>query len=376
MAETDPIARRSVPVPGSSCNVRLGQGAIAALGPAVKVAVSRPRRALLVTEEGTSPELVELVRRELSNVGFERVEREVPAGASARTLACVHGLFEELDAARITADDLMLAVGDVDALSACAYAAHAWCGGVRLAVVPTTLAAVIEPILSPRGLDLGASEQVIACEGHPRVMVCDLDWMPLSEGDGAALGRALMVATATGDGERSFGSLGERTAEVLAGDVQAVQDQLLETLRSRGRMASSNALAVRQSLLYGTTFARAIGRLVPELPEWARLSEGLRFTSRVAVGVPEGGDVELVFAQDALLDRLGLPEQAIEVDPSALVQALREECLRTSSRFMLALPQALGKVRLTLVPEELLEEHARAWCGARQALARARAAAE
>ena len=42
---------------------------------------------------------------------------------SARTLASVHGLYEELDAARITADDIILAVGDVDALCACAYVA-------------------------------------------------------------------------------------------------------------------------------------------------------------------------------------------------------------------------------------------------------------
>ena len=369
MSETELVSRRSIPVPGSSCNVRLGQGAIAVLGSALKAAVGRPHRALFVVEEGVAPELEELARRELSNEGFEYVRCDVSAGPAARTLASVHGLYEVLDAARITADDIILAVGDVDALCACAYVAHGWCGGVTLGIVPTTLAAALDPVLSPRGLDLGSSEQVIACEGHPRVMACDLSQMPIAEGEGAALARAIMVATATADGERPFGSLGERAADVLAGDVQAVHDQMLETLRSRGRLSSSNARAVRQSLLYGTTFARALGTLVPELPESLRLAEGLRFTSRVAVGVPEGGDVELVFAQDALLDRMGLPEQGIDVDPQALVQALREECLRTSSRFMLALPHQLGKVRLTNVSEELLEEHAQAWCAARRALA-------
>ena len=69
-----------------------------------------------------------------------------------------------------------------------------------------------------------------------------------------------------------------------------------------------------------------------------------------------------MFTQDELLERLGLGTTEAAVDPQALVAAMREERFRRTNRFMVATPRALGRVRLTAVPDELLEEHVTVGC--------------
>ena len=53
------------------------------------------------------------------------------------------------------------------------------------------------------------------------------------------------------------------------------------------------------------------------------------------------------------------------MDADALIAAMREERYRRTNRFMLALPRSLGRVRLSMVPDDLLAEHVGAWCASR-----------
>ena len=187
----------------------------------------------------------------------------------------------------------------------------------------------------------------------------------VSEGIRTADGKYICEFTAGSDSKNAFATLVDRSEVLGTDDVDTLGDQMLDTFRSRGRIACSNALAVRQSLEYGIPFARALQRLAPEVGFGAALAEGLRFESRLSAG--EGTcEVETVLTQDALLARLGLDELQVDVDAREFAKAIKEECFARSNRFMLVLPQDLGKVRLTSVSDELLEEHLSAWCAARK----------
>ena len=376
MSDTpDVVTRRSIPVPGGTCMTRMGRGAIGVLGAALSGSVNTARRALLAYEEGTDEELVELVRRELTNAGFVPRLCAVPEGPAARTLAAVKALFDELAAGGLTSDDAFVAVGGVDTLSACAFASGLWCGGMSCGYVPCDLNAALEASVRPRGIDHAGVCGGISCPGHPRVLVIDLDRIAVDDAPDALLARARMAAHAMGDGERALAQLAERAQDIAALDVDATGAQLLDSLRSSGRLACSNAVAVRQSVRYGVDIARALGNLVPGLAEWQCLAEALRLSSRLVLGVSDKADAEAAFAQDALLDRLGLPECGFEVDAEALAEELRRVCFATSNRFMLALPLEVGKVRLSVVPDEVLSQHLGAWCEAkRRLLARQRQA--
>ena len=366
MSEIDTVTKRSVPFPGGMCNVRLGHGALSVLGGSLAACTGRPRRALLACEAGADGEVRELVRRQLTDAGYEVRPFEVAAGEGARSLGACEDLFRALAEAGVTSDDAVVAVGGADALSACVFCAGLWCGGVTCAFVPTDLAAAVEPVARPRVVYLpGSSADLLRGSAYPRLLVADLDRLPVDGSPASLLARAYMASAAMAAGERQLGELASAADAIAALDVEATSSAVLECLRSRGRLSNSNAVAVRPSLRYGLPVAEALEGLVPDAGRGRLLAEGLRFSARLAAGVVDEPDVDLIFAQDALLDRLGLPELACEVDPGRLAGRIREVCLRESNRVMLPLPSAIGKVRLASVPDDVLAEHAEAWCAAR-----------
>jgi hypothetical protein len=71
-----------------------------------------------------------------------------------------------------------------------------------------------------------------------------------------------------------------------------------------------------------------------------------------------------MLAQDELLQTLGLKTVSCSIEPQAFLDALKEERFLRTNRFMLLVPLAIGRVRMTSVDDDLLVEHASAWCAA------------
>ena len=386
MSEATGTVRQWVPAPGGACETRIGHGTITDCEAVFRSAVGTPQRAELVVGDGTDETTEELVRRELTSAGFVVERTEVPSGPTARQLQEESRLVARLDAHRVTADDLVVAIGDADVLSAVSNVCVAWCGGVQMAAIPLDLTALVEVAPAPRGIDLAAHAQMLSPRPACRYLVADLDLMDVSPTSETTLcARALMVQAAMVDSEQSFSRLWDRSLEVAQGpeaaevdlgedaesdaaadtatDTDTLAEQAADTLKTRGRITSSSALAVRQGLRYGRELADALGALT-ELPPSTRLAEGLRFSARVSAGMGALG-VDDVLAQDELLERLGLPLAVAQVDATALLERLRADAFLRSNRFQLALPQKIGRVRLSNVDDALLGEHLGAWCATR-----------
>lgn len=363
--EDESVLRQWISAPGGSCDVRVGAGLVGTCGHVLRTAVGKPRACALMNTPESDPDLVERLRRQLTDAGFFVHAVELPCGSEARTLASAGGLLEALCREGITSDDLVLATGDVDALSLAANVCGVWCGGVPLAAVPVDLDAMVEAAVTPRGLSVGGIDEMVGAAAFTRYMLCDPEVMDLSaDREESRLARALMVATAVAENENAFSRLWDRAEEIMSEDVELLLEQAVDTLKSRGHVVSSTALAVRQSIDYGQTFARAMARLVPGAQRSVLLSEALRFAARLSAGAGELS-VDDVLAQDELLDTLGLGTLECVVVPSAMVRALKEERFARTNRFLLAAPQVIGRVRLASFDDSLLDEHARAWCAAR-----------
>ena len=183
--------------------------------------------------------------------------------------------------------------------------------------------------------------------------------------EAALLARALFVTSAMADSDKSFGRLFDRANDIAALDRATICDQMVDCMKSRGKVISSTSVAVRQSIGYGTTFVRALRPLVGEgVPSSTLLAEAMRFSARLSVA--QGGlSVDDMLTQDELLDRLGLGYVECAVDPTAMAAALKAERFRRSNKFMLELPRSLGRVRLAAVEDDQLAEHTAAWCSSR-----------
>lgn len=374
------VRRQSLATRMGVCDMRVGVGATAQLGEALRGVVGKPRRVLGAHSADVPADVVEEVRRSLIDTGFEFHQLELAGGRASRNLDEATRAFEALASHSITADDAIVAVGDAGLISTLVFVASTWCAGTVLAAVPTTLDGMVDVTVTPRALDVSAASEMLLAKGVVRLAVCDPANLPDAPDDpGTLMGRAVLVAGAVTAGETTFSELAVRADGIVAQDAETLVDEVLDITKSRCRVASSTALAVRQGLLLGMGFARAIGRCLDaagsqDTPGEGRLlAEGLRIAARLAVAHQEKDAealLDLVFAQDALLERFGLAEVPCDLDADDVLAALRAEELSRSNRFMLALPLDFGRVRLTNVPDDLLYQHLKAWCKARRKLKR------
>lgn len=374
------VRRQSLATRMGVCDMRVGVGATAQLGEALRGVVGKPRRVLVVHSADVPADVVEEARRSLVDTGFAFHQLELAGGRTSRNLDEATRAFEALASHGITADDAIVAVGDADLVSTLVFVASTWCAGTVLAAVPTTLDGMVDVTVTPRALDVAGADEMLLAKGVARLAVCDPANLPDAPDDpGTLMGRAVMVAGAVTAGETTFSELAVRADGIVARDPDALVDEVLDITKGRCRVASSTALAVRQGLLLGMGFARAIGHCLDaagpqDAPGEGRLlAEGLRIAARLAVARQEKDAdalLGLVFAQDALLEKFGLAEVPCDLDADDVLAALRAEELSRSNRFMPALPLDYGRVRLTNVPDDLLHQHLKAWCKVRRRLSR------
>ncbi len=386
------LRRQSIVLRSGACDLRVGPGAIDQVGQAAKTVAGKPGGVFLLHGDDVSAETVETCRRYLVDQGFSRVSiHAVPAGRACRTLAQASGIYDELAAGNITPDDPIVAVGDADVLSLAIFVGSTWQTGTSVVALPTTLDGMVDVTVTPRAIDANGSSATLLARGNLRYAICDTDLLPVADDATSLMANAVMVAGAMAAGESNFSDLAIRADGIMERDAQTLVDEILDITKARTRVASSTALAMRQGVLYGLSMGRALAvclaeqnaederfAVETEVCEGRLLAEGLRISARLAAARQAATDesvVDLVFAQDALLDRLGLAEVACNVSAERLIEVLRADELSHSNRFMLALPLGYGRVRLSAVEDEMLSEHLSGWCRARKKLARRRAKA-
>lgn len=361
-------ARQWVVMRNASMDLRVGSGIAADFPRSLRAAAGRPHACALVAEADASEELLEELRLNLCAQGFD-VRRSTLASAGC-DLSALEAFYALLAGSRITADDLVLVVGGLEALSVASLACSTWCGGVSLAELPTDLAAALLAGPTPRALDAAGLSRVVCHDGSARYAALDVALFDLDPaGAQVPLTLALMAQTAVCDSDRSLGRLWDAADDLVSGDADAWVEQLQGSVKSRGKIASAPSVAARSALEFGTTFADALAALAPGAVDPAvALADGMRFSARLAAGMGLLSIDDMLTVLE-LLDRLGLQTTgaAAAIEPAALVDKVRELRLARTNRFMLAVPRALGRVRLAAIDDDLIAEHASAWCAARPA---------
>ena len=320
---------------GGSCDVRMGEDALHSAAKVLRDSVGRPHVCVVVVRSDEDAALIEDIRRQVVDAGF--AYELCALQPSCRTLAAASVLCDVLVEAHVTSDDLCFAVGDADLISVASFV----CGDA-----PRML--FVRPAARHAILDLTRALGALGDETSRHA-------------------RVLMAGAAMASSEKEFSALWDRAADLMSDDGAVLCTQLIATAKARGKLAASTAAAMRCSLRYGQSFARALEALVPHAAFSTLLAEGMRFCARIAVAQ---GKLPLddMLAQDELLEMLGIDVLHARVSPDGLLAAFEgERCMR-SRRNMLEVPLAIGRVRLATVEDDLLEEHVRAWCMSHDAL--------
>lgn len=365
------LRRRLLNFGDRSTDYRMGAGAENELPKLLAGAVGRPCRAFMLYDAALAEERCALVRRALIDGGYAVQELAVDEHAAA-SLPVASAALASIGAAGITADDLLVGVGGIITCSLTSFCARLWLGGVGCALVPTTLDAMIacptamEPIaLDVEHAPVTSLAGAVSMKPEVSLVVSDLDWVRGLSIEQNGMGFVRMVAAALTDSRKSWEGFATMPEGLLAGGEIAFLEGLGLALSARLNTVKSVSPSARKALMYGETTARALRACLGEgYPAYRLLAEGMRFEARLAVDVHDFS-VDVMFAQDDYLEDFGVEELSFDLDPEVFIKALKDERLRSTNRFQLALPKSPGVLRLTGVEDEVLERHARAFLSSR-----------
>lgn len=363
--ELRPI-RQWVTLKQGSLDTRLGTSIIPKIAQDLKTSVGRPRAAIIGAAKGTDKDVIETLRRALTDAGFYVHKVKLATGKGSCSMEEVEKLWRVFDELDITSDDVFCAFGDEGALSVASFACGRWRQGMPLALISLDMAAAVGAAITPRSLDFAGVPEVIGHAASARMTICDSDLVvPDPDSASARLAFARMACAAITDDEKAFARLWDRAAKMVDGDATAIYDQLADTMRTRGRVTASTSIAVRQSSDFANELMPVMRKLAGKgVDEGALLADTLRFLTRLGVA-----EAKLPFddmlAVDELLETLGFEELEADFSGKKMAKALREDRFTRLNRCMILLPQTLGRVRLCPVGEDVLLEHCEAWVDAR-----------
>ena len=362
------IRRQLILLDDHTVDYRMGRGAMEELPRLFAGAVTKPKRAVLVTDTRLAEGRGIDVSRSLIDAGFRVSDLSLPAGEHVATMGYASQLLDALAGCGATADDLIVAFGDAEVCALAQLASSIWLNGVTLALVPSTLDAMVTVATTMCALDVPSAPEMVSVRPRVGLVVCDLDLVVDAPAEELYMGYVDLVGSIFCDSRRVWERFGERVDDVAAGDEPALIDALGSAQTARSSVVKAPNPSSRSALSFGVTTARALRScLGPEIPWWQLVAEGMRFESRLAVDAQDL-DVDDAFSIDDRLAALGIDELPFSLTVERFVAALRETRFLRANRFMFSLPHNPGSVRLTVVEDDLLEQHAAAYLASRAEL--------
>lgn len=320
-----------------SYDVVVGEGARTGLAPLIAARAPRAKIAVMVT----SPSLAQQPWFDL-DCGIEQFTLLVPEGESAKSLLALEELLEAFAAARLSRDDVVVAVGGGAITDLAGFAAAVYLRGVALVQVPTSLVGQVDAAIGGKtGVNLRAGKNLAGAFYQPLGVLCDTK-----------------VLSTLDTRERRSG-LGEVAKCWLLEnrDVDTLRAASLSTLieTAVGLKVAIVGADERESgsrvlLNYGHTLAHALEKVAlqrgpDELRHGEAVAVGLAFAARLARAMERVGD-DVVGYHDDVLNVLGLDGRLPRgYDTQELLDAMTfDKKARHDLSFVLAGPQGYSLI--------------------------------
>jgi 3-dehydroquinate synthase len=288
---------------------------------------------------------------------------EVPRGEEAKSLAeleALYGRFLDLGLGR---DATIVAVGGGTVSDLAGFAASTWLRGVDFGFAPTTLLAMVDASVGGKnGVDFRGLKNQIGCFRQPRFVLMDvfvLDTLPETEfrsGMAEVVKHAVLAGgeyyeLVSGERPRSAAAAGPGVLErIVEGSVRVKAAVVGRDEREGGE---------RRALNLGHTVGHAV-EAATGLPHGHSVAAGLATICRLSAGLGRMGAAEAERVIE-LAAACGLPASIAEAAGLARLEdgpefrrrvadALAADKKRLGSSLMVALPVAVGDVRIESLP--------------------------
>jgi len=312
----------------------------------------RSRPVLIVTDERVAGHWLDAFRVPLPKAHA----LILPAGEAFKTLNTVSIIWSKLAEIGAGRDAVLVALGGGVIGDMTGFAAACWMRGVDFMQVPTTLLSQVDASIGGKtGVDLPEGKNLVGAFHQPIAVLADTDMLatlPAREYSAgfAEIVKAALLADAAFFGwlETNTRALNDRSPELLA---QAVQRSC--EIKAAIVMADERERGQRALLNLGHTFAHAL----ESVTRYERFlhGEAVAIGLMLATALSEqhfGLDDKLRTRLVSLLDAFGLPMALpADIDPEALLDAMRLDKKHVSAHWRLVLLESAGKAAIVEFPD-------------------------
>lgn len=349
-------------------DVRIGENTLDGLGAYLRKTprVAQAQRVLVITDTNVAPLYLAAAKESLAAAQYRVSEITVPAGEESKSLAVAGEIWEAMAQLSLGRDCAVVALGGGVVGDLAGFVASAYMRGVEVVQAPTTLLAMVDSSVGGKtAVNLAAGKNLVGAFKQPAYVCAStatLSTLPAREW---ACGCAEIAKSAVICSDDFFFWLTERADALAARNTEVTAEAIARSVVFKADVVAQDkteSAGVRECLNYGHTLAHAIETLAGygTFSHGAAVAEGMRFAARLGAAVAET-PLELVAAQDELLDALGLPALSWAASPEEMLEAMKRDKKTRGGRVRFVLPRDVGRWDVQNVGDDVLLEHLRAW---------------
>ena len=346
--ERPDMTRITVPTPEGRYHICIGEGILAQAGRFLANRAVAKGKAAIVSNGEIAAHFGEAISESLRQEGYDPVLCLVPEGEAHKTLATIHGLYDQFVVAGLDRRSPIIGLGGGVIGDMAGFAAATYLRGAPFVQIPTSLLAMVDASVGGKtGVDLPQGKNLVGAFKQPVVVIIDPDVLSELPEEEFRAGLAEIVKHGIlGDPElfRQMEGAGPPTlTQMIADAVRVKVEVVIEDPFEQGRRATLNL---------GHTFGHAI-----EQVSGYRLRHG----EAVAIGVVAAARMAVALTRcapqtatriESCLDRLGLPTSASGLDLDEVYAMMFQDKKRKGKMLRFIIPQAIGDVAIIDDPGE------------------------
>lgn len=346
-------------------DVRVAPGAIATLGETLRALDSNPQ-ALIITDSEVAARYLDPVRASLEAVDYRVSVITVPSGEEAKSIACAGEIWSAMADCKLDRDSLVVALGGGVVGDLAGFTGSTFMRGLSVVQVPTTLLSMVDSSVGGKtAINLDAGKNLVGTFCQPLYVCADLDALATLPEREWACGCAEIAKSALIDSDDFFFWLCDHAEALAARDTDVVQEAVVRSVVFKAQVVAADeqeTKGVRECLNYGHTLAHAIETEAGYgvYSHGAAVAEGMRFAARLAAAHLDTS-LDLVRAQDDLLDTLGLPALDFHADPKRLLELMFSDKKVRSNTLRFVLPRDVGAWEVVALDPDFVLDHLIAW---------------
>ncbi|MBO5872975.1 MAG: 3-dehydroquinate synthase [Clostridia bacterium] len=159
----------------NGCDILIERGLLENAGENIRK-ITKANKALVITDTNVVKLYGDRVKKSLDEAGFESFLFSFPAGETSKNLATVTDMIEAMCTAKLTRNDIVVALGGGVTGDMAGFASAIYLRGIDFVQIPTTLLSQVDSSVGGKtGCDLSFGKNLVGAFHNPKLVLIDPD---------------------------------------------------------------------------------------------------------------------------------------------------------------------------------------------------------